>query len=62
MKDDIQYINFSGEVAREFKRNYEYAKADDMYSFMFDGKEVLTDYAKYVIEYLTNKGLLPKGG
>lgn len=35
----------------QFKSNYNNAVSEDRDVFIFEGKEVLTSYAKYVIEY-----------
>ena len=35
----------------KFKSNYNNAVSEDRDVFIFEGKEVLTSYAKYVIEY-----------
>ncbi len=35
----------------EFKKLYNNAKNEGKELFIFNGSEVLTDYAKYVIEY-----------
>tara|TARA_R100001244_G_scaffold131124_1_gene104008 strand:+ start:149 stop:541 length:393 start_codon:yes stop_codon:yes gene_type:complete len=45
-------MNFTPELAEEFKKKYKKALAEKEESFMFKGKEVVTGYAKYVIEYL----------
>ena len=37
-----------------FKELYNLAKNNEMDSFIFEGQEVLTSYAKYVIEYFEN--------
>ena len=53
------YINFTPELAEEFKKKYNEAVAEKEESFMFKEKEVLTGYAKYVIEYLEMNNVLP---
>jgi hypothetical protein len=35
------------------KKEYQNAVNTSKNTFMFDGNELLTDYAKYLIEYLT---------
>ncbi len=35
-----------------FKKAYKIALKEDKETFIFEGKEFLTNYAKYVIEYL----------
>ena len=39
------------EVMVRFKQAYVAAVAAQRYTFKFDGQEVLTAYAKYVVEY-----------
>ena len=35
------------------KKEYQNAVVNSKNTFIFDGNELLTDYAKYLIEYLT---------
>jgi hypothetical protein len=53
---------FNEERAKEFKQYYEYARDDKVVSFIYDGREVLTSYAKYLVQYLELRGLLPREG
>jgi hypothetical protein len=46
-------ISFTKEKVEEFKKAY--ASTLDGGTFMFEGKLVLKDYARYVIEYLEGK-------
>jgi hypothetical protein len=39
-------------VLKEFKEAYEKAVKENKEVFIFEGKEVLTTYAKYIIKYL----------
>ena len=43
---------FTEEAFEKFKKLYEKSAAEDKESFEFDGHEVLTLYAKYVIEFI----------
>jgi hypothetical protein len=49
----MDYIEFTPEKLKAFKKLYEGTEAGK--TFMFEGKEVLKEYAKYVIEYLEPK-------
>lgn len=42
-------------MLERFKRTFKQAEANAADSFMFDGKEFVTLYAKYLIEYLETK-------
>jgi len=48
-------IEFTEEKLNEFKLEYEKAVKADKNIFKFDDEEYVTLYAKYVIEYLTDK-------
>jgi hypothetical protein len=37
---------------RKFRRAYRHARARGLEQFTFDGNEFVTDYAKYLLEYL----------
>jgi hypothetical protein len=45
-------FEFTDELFEEFKSLYENSVKDGKESFEFQGYEVLTSYAKYVIQYL----------
>jgi hypothetical protein len=45
-------FEFTDELFEEFKSLYEKNVKDEKESFEFQGHEVLTSYAKYVIQYL----------
>jgi len=51
-------INFDKETAKEFHAEYRMALVRNEDQFVFQGHDVLTSYAKYLCEYLTNQGLL----
>ena len=36
------------------QKKYDKAVKDNLYSFTYDGAEILTAYAKYLLEYLKN--------
>lgn len=48
-------INWTVEKLEELKKLYNKAKSDKQVTFFFEGKEILTNYSKYVIEYLEDK-------
>ena len=39
----------------QFKKSYDLALNEGKEVFIFEGSEVLTDYAKYVIQYFESK-------
>jgi hypothetical protein len=45
-------FEFTDELFEEFKSLYEKSVKDEKESFEFQGHDVLTSYAKYVIQYL----------
>lgn len=48
-------IVFTAEVFKRFKAEYDYAVASDSADFVFENNEFLTEYARYLIEYLEQK-------
>lgn len=48
-------INFDLQTYSRLKKEYQQAVDNKMEMFMFDGHDLLTDYAKYLIEYLITK-------
>jgi len=48
-------VNFNREKLGQFKKIYLAAVEDKKETFIFDGEEYLTGYAKYVVEYLEMK-------
>jgi hypothetical protein len=48
-------ISFNPTNFKELKRLYFQAVKEGKESFMFEGHEVLTSYAKYLIEYLSSR-------
>lgn len=50
-----QFIEFDRAKLSRFKEVYDACVLDGRQSFPFEGEVFLVDYAKYVIEYLTNK-------
>lgn len=50
--------HFNAEKAEQFRKLYQQAAAAGDESFMWEGKEVLTSYAKYVCEFFVMQGLL----
>lgn len=43
---------FTETTYRQFKKRYEQARNNNEESFMFKGHEFLTNYAKYLLEYI----------
>ena len=60
MGTDAAAIDFNERTAKEFRAACMQALTKGDETFIFQGHEILTDYAKYVDEHLTNQGLLPK--
>ncbi len=50
--DSGEFITFDKERFARFKRMYHKTLREKRSTFIFDGIEVLVDYAKYVIEYV----------
>lgn len=48
-------VQFDKDKLKRFKRAYNKAVKERKDSFIFDDNEYLTLYAKYLIEYLTDK-------
>lgn len=55
---DMNHTNLSFGDLPKLKKEYKKAVAEGKESFTFKGGELLTDFAKYCIEYL--EGLKPK--
>lgn len=49
------YLELTKNDYLELKRLYQKASEDDQISFQFKEKEILTGYAKYMIEYLESR-------
>jgi hypothetical protein len=49
----MKYINFTPEKLELLKNEYQKAVTTGSEVFIFEGSEVLTTYAKYLIEYLS---------
>jgi len=54
----IDVTNWNQQDAEILKAKYELACEENKESFSLMGQEVLTSYAKYLIEYLESKGIL----
>lgn len=50
-------LEFTSESFNEFKKIYKDCQDKSIESFMFQNKQVLTSYAKYVIEYVESKNI-----
>jgi len=48
-------ITFDQETFKNLKQEYRKAVQDKKEIFVFQGHELLTEYAKYIIEYLNSK-------
>lgn len=48
-------ITFDQETFKKLKQEYKKAVENQQEIFVFQGHELLTQYAKYIIEYLTSK-------
>lgn len=46
-------ISVDSSTFSRLKKEYQNAVVNSKNTFIFDGNELLTDYAKYLIEYLT---------
>lgn len=45
-------ITFTPELRDKLREAYENARDEELGVFIFEGHELVTDYAKYVLEYL----------
>tara|TARA_Y100000310_G_scaffold7797_1_gene8490 strand:+ start:338 stop:502 length:165 start_codon:yes stop_codon:yes gene_type:complete len=52
-----EHIIFTRENTRKLQSIYNKAVKNNAESFLFEGKEILTGYAKYLIEALKMKGM-----
>jgi len=48
-------INFDIPTYQRLKKEYQRSVENNVEVFVFEGHELLTEYAKYLIEYLTTK-------
>jgi hypothetical protein len=48
-------ITFTPKMVKALREAYNKAKQEQAISFMFMDKEILTTYAKYMLEYLSNE-------
>lgn len=53
--NDTKMINFDKQKYEALRKAYDKAVADKKESFMFEGNEWVTTYAKYALEYLEPK-------
>lgn len=51
-------IRFDADKAARLKKAYDIAKLAGVDQFEFEGSTFLTSYAKYVLEYLRQRGVL----
>ena len=58
VSEEIGSMRFTPELAKEFRQRYAQAKQAGDEQFEFYGWVTLTVYAKYMVEYLTNIGML----
>jgi hypothetical protein len=53
-----QFMKFDRAKAERFRDAYTKALMENETSFSFEGGDFLVTYAKYVLEYLTDQGIL----
>ena len=51
-------VHFDRDEAERLEAVYNKAMESGSTIFWFDGKEILTDYARYMLEYLRQEGIL----
>lgn len=51
----MEHLNFTPELFRKFKGEYKKAQDEGKEMFIFKEHEILTAYAKYLIQYLETK-------
>lgn len=54
----MNYIQFNTQKAELFVSRYNEANNSGKTEFVFEGKTFVTGYARYMIEYFADKGLL----
>lgn len=54
----MNYIQFNTQKAELFVSKYNEANNSDKTQFVFEGDTFLVSYARYMIEYFVDKGLL----
>jgi hypothetical protein len=52
---EVKHINFTLEKVMELQAAYDRARTKGETQFVFEGHDLLTDYAKYLIEFLYMK-------
>lgn len=56
MDDKVcEYLYFDEEMFKRFKRKYKATLSAKHSTFVFEGHEILVDYAKYVIQYVESE-------
>lgn len=60
IKESDDMVSLSREDARELQKLYDKAVASGQKQFKFKGRDVLTDYAKYMLQYLKMRGFREK--
>ena len=50
-------VSISSSNIKAFKKSYKKAVAEELTSFVFEGQEVLTTFAKYLIEHVKFKNV-----
>ena len=48
-------MTFTLDTYQRLKKEYNTARENNLEMFVFDNHELLTDYAKYMIQYLSEK-------
>lgn len=52
---DPKYMTFDQEKVERFRTAYDKAQDDSQETFVFEGADFFTGYAKYVLEYLDSR-------
>ena len=52
---DKKIISFNRQTTEQLRTAYNQACADDKEQFVFDGQRLVTQYAKYLLEYLEER-------
>lgn len=55
MEESDDMLEFTPDLYEKLKKEYNKALEEEQESFEFEGREVLTNYAKYMVEYLNTQ-------
>jgi hypothetical protein len=56
---ETKWGTWNGHMLKRFKDGYAEARRDSLREFQIDGQPVVTQFAKYMIEFLEGQGLEP---